>query len=531
MKRMICSLSNETPEEPVISPSSGRIFEKRLIVKHLSQHEKDPISQEKLTPDMLIEIKDPPSLVIPRPPTINSVPDILKLLKDEWDVTKLDLFNTRQELLETRQKLNDALYQADAAFRVISRLENQLKETKDLIANATRVNSNGEVSLQQAERPQSHLQQQQQPLEPDYNLNEAPCDVEMVNKSKYDDEFVPKAEILASQLTAERKIRMKTEPEGFTSADVLATFQTIASHTGLHSTTYPGILCIDCRSPLIVTGGKDKNVVLFDKDKEEIIATLSGHTRPVIRVLLHPDRSRIISASEDATIKIWQPSDEQPLKHTLRVHGKPITDISLHPSGEYLLSSALDSWAITDISTGDLIRECVMDPMIQISTAQFHPDGVLFATGTLDGRVLIWDVKQKVDRHEEAELKGHKSAVIGMAFSENGYYLATCEDYCVNIWDLRDLQKNAKTILLDNTYKIKDLSFDLTGSYLALCGTDLRLYSCKNVKQGPYPRWSAIKILDGHKDLITGVRFGHNATFVTTVGLDRTLKIHSCQQR
>ena len=55
-----------------------------------------------------------------------------------------------------------------------------------------------------------------------------------------------------------------------------------------------------------------------------------------------------------------------------------------------------------------------------------------------------------------------------------GYYLATAaEDSVVKLWDLRKL-KNFRSIALEDRYEIKALSFDYSGAYLAVAGTDVR---------------------------------------------------------
>lgn len=50
-------MSNEVPEQPVVSPVSGGIFEKRLIVKFIQENGTDPINGKELTEDSLIDIK------------------------------------------------------------------------------------------------------------------------------------------------------------------------------------------------------------------------------------------------------------------------------------------------------------------------------------------------------------------------------------------------------------------------------------------------------------------------------------------
>lgn len=77
---LVCALSNEAPECPVISPVSGSVFEKRLILKYIQENGCDPVNQQELNPEQLIEIKTP-SLVRPRPPSLTSIPAILKALQ------------------------------------------------------------------------------------------------------------------------------------------------------------------------------------------------------------------------------------------------------------------------------------------------------------------------------------------------------------------------------------------------------------------------------------------------------------------
>lgn len=125
---MLCAISQQTPDEPVISPLSGCVFEKRLIQKYISEYGKDPITNEPLTEEQLIPIKQFQSVVKPKLPSASSIPDLLGQLRHEWDANMLDSYELKQQLLTTRQELSHALYQLDASYRVISRLKNQVDE-------------------------------------------------------------------------------------------------------------------------------------------------------------------------------------------------------------------------------------------------------------------------------------------------------------------------------------------------------------------------------------------------------------------
>lgn len=64
-----------------------------------------------------------------------------------------------------------------------------------------------------------------------------------------------------------------------------------------------------------------------------------------------------------------------------------------------------------------------------------------------------------------ANFPGHSGPITSIAFSENGYYLATAaDDSSVKLWDLRKL-KNFKTLQLDNNFEVRGSPF----SPLAAC--------------------------------------------------------------
>lgn len=69
---------------------------------------------------------------------------------------------------------------------------------------------------------------------------------------------------------------------------------------------------------------------------------------------------------------------------------------------------------------------------------------------------------------------GHLGPIAAISFSGNGYYLATsANDCCVKLWDLRKLQV-FKTLYIDDGYKINNLCFDKSGTYLGIAGSDVR---------------------------------------------------------
>ena len=70
------------------------------------------------------------SPIVPvRPPAATSIPSMLAIFQNEWDAVMLECHSLKAQLDSTRQELSHALFQYDAACRIIAKL---LKEKEEL---------------------------------------------------------------------------------------------------------------------------------------------------------------------------------------------------------------------------------------------------------------------------------------------------------------------------------------------------------------------------------------------------------------
>jgi pre-mRNA-processing factor 19 len=94
------------------------------------------VTNEELTVDDLVEVKSA-RVVRPRPPTLTSIPSLLSVFQNEWDALALETYTLKQQLAQTRQELSTALYQHDAAVRVIARLSRERDEARNALSKIT----------------------------------------------------------------------------------------------------------------------------------------------------------------------------------------------------------------------------------------------------------------------------------------------------------------------------------------------------------------------------------------------------------
>eukprot|EP00455_Lapot_gusevi_P012306 TRINITY_DN1579_c0_g1_i2.p1 TRINITY_DN1579_c0_g1~~TRINITY_DN1579_c0_g1_i2.p1 ORF type:complete len:499 (+),score=109.98 TRINITY_DN1579_c0_g1_i2:78-1574(+) len=494
---MFCSISGEAPSEPVVSVKTGHVFEKRLIERHLQSTGKCPITGEDLSLQDLVAVQINKA-VKPRPPSSTSLPGMIQMFQNEWDTLMLETFNLKKHLDAVRQELSHALYQHDAACRVIARLR---KENASLRASLADTRGNLASAVKSVASSDA--------MEFD-EKSSVPTGIT--------EEIISHMTDTAKELSSTRRARYKASQAEATPATQLASFQQLSSHPGIHKTTAPGILCVDIHSDQthVVTGGMDASAAVFDRSTGKILEKLEGHKKKVTSVKFHPSEATVFSTSADSTCNIWSRTARKKygIVHTIRLHSGEVSGCSLHPTGDYLVTASLDkSWAFHDVATG-ITRAQVSDASSEYSSVSFHPDGLLLGTGTTDGSVKIWDVQSQ----EVVRVFDHNGAsVTSLAFSENGFQLVTADDQgFVKLWDLRKTDVPARDVATGEA--VRCVEFDRSGSYLAVAGQGVRVLGTKE--------WQVVKTFEDHGAEVTGVKFGANASWLVSTSMDRALKFY-----
>ena len=126
---------------------------------------------------------------------------------------------------------------------------------------------------------------------------------------------------------------------------------------------------------------------------------------------------------------------------------------------------------------------------LALTSAQFHPDGHLFAAGGSNGQIKLFDVTTGSSA-ANFEASGSLQAI---SFSENGTWLASAvqNSTTITIWDLRKLEQIK---LLETGGQVRDVKWDYTGQFLATAGTrgvTVQQYS-KSAKAWSEPLKSAV---------------------------------------
>ena len=136
---------------------------------------------------------------------------------------------------------------------------------------------------------------------------------------------------------------------------------------------------------LLVSGGEENAVKLWDVATQELVATLSGHTNVVTAVSCSPDGKTMASSSRDGTVKLWDRHTHEELA-TIRGHGGSVVDVAFSPDGQTLASAGRDH----KVKLWSVMAATRNEPFEGQRVAFTERDGTL-STWTSDGVLKVWD--------------------------------------------------------------------------------------------------------------------------------------------
>jgi WD40 repeat protein len=125
------------------------------------------------------------------------------------------------------------------------------------------------------------------------------------------------------------------------------------------------------------------------------IVLQSGHGANISALAFSPDGKYLVSASEDATLKLWDPNSGAEIR-TLRGHSNIVTALAVNADGSEIASASLDhTLRVWNAATGETLAS-FRGPAPAVYLLKITPDSSSLVTAETvsAGTVLrIWDIK------------------------------------------------------------------------------------------------------------------------------------------
>ncbi|KAG2069071.1 hypothetical protein BDR04DRAFT_1157151, partial [Suillus decipiens] len=165
-----------------------------------------------------------------------------------------------------------------------------------------------------------------------------------------------------------------------------------------------------------------------------VLAELMGHTDSVLSVSFSPDGTRIVTGSQDQTVRLWDAATGQPVGEPLRGHTEEVSSVSFSPDGTRIVSGSWDQTVrLWDAATGQPVGEPLRGHTSRVWSVSFSPDGTRIVSGLRDQTVRLWDAATGQPVGEP--LRGHTNLVWSVWFSPDGTRIASgSSDQTIRLW-------------------------------------------------------------------------------------------------
>lgn len=175
---------------------------------------------------------------------------------------------------------------------------------------------------------------------------------------------------------------------------------------------------------------------------------LDGHDGPVRTATFSPDGSRILSASEDGTARIWnlKEPEKQPIKLESGHHSSaPRTTVTFSPDGMQVVAASEDGtvelWSLVDALADKEATPLVLrGHTARVNSAVFSSDGELLVTASDDRTARVWPL---TGAGAPKVLDGHQDSVLTASFSPDGRQVVTAsKDGTAVVWEVASAAVN-----------------------------------------------------------------------------------------
>ncbi len=301
-------------------------------------------------------------------------------------------------------------------------------------------------------------------------------------------------------------------------------------------------------------GSRWLHLISSYQESHTSLRTFAGHTKQVIACDFSPDGAKLVSASWDKTLRIWDVKSGQ-CDQTL-IGNKAVNACRFSPDGKRIVSGGYEKTLIIwDARTGEPIINLVGHSG-KINSCQYSPDGKQIISAGEDKSIKIWDSSSG---QLLRSLDGYPKEVDVCKISPDGKFLLSASDK--SIWISETASETGINKIFSSRYDIKDCTFSPDGKrfmavnpFSIFVWDDLNKDPSKEIKIpnsagtlrscafSPDNRriiaavdkaiyiwdiksYQLINKIDGHTGWINDVEFPLNGGLIATASYDMTLRL------
>jgi len=243
---------------------------------------------------------------------------------------------------------------------------------------------------------------------------------------------------------------------------------------------------------------------------------MRGHTRRVTDAVYLPDGRRIITCSDDLSLRLWDLESGVQIGNDWRDIGKKgMSSIALSPNGKSVAIASKDGKVrLWDVETKKVVARWTGHTDVVMSL-WWSVDGGRLVSGSYDGTIRVWDVESG-DTVLGPVKTGHEH-VLAVMYSPDTTKIATggYNKDALKIWDART-GNLLSTIKHDSHVWCLAWTSDQK-KLISSSDTSIRIFDTST--------WQQIAILEGHTGSVNSLSLFQNDRLLASASHDDTARL------
>lgn len=264
----------------------------------------------------------------------------------------------------------------------------------------------------------------------------------------------------------------------------------------------------------VLTTSEDKTVRFWDSRSGAELKRFEGHSNGVKAVAVSPDGRFIATGSRDWTVRLLDTASGAELRR-FQGHADTVYAVAFSPDGKHVVSGSWDQTArVWNVETG-AEEKVLKGHSGRVYAACFSPDGKRIATGAADQTCRVWDAATGV---QLKKLEGHSDFILTVAFSPDGRRIVTGSfDQTAKLWDAGSGVVAGQLFGTGDMFECAVFSPD--GKKIATGGSD-KIVRVWNAQTG-----IELERFEGHLGGINAVAFSPDGKSLASAGTDNTTRV------
>lgn len=271
-----------------------------------------------------------------------------------------------------------------------------------------------------------------------------------------------------------------------------------------------------CRNAMAETERQGRGDEVVEKALNQIHSTLeygsrlgrvlSGHMGDVYSVAMTPDGSMVVSGGADGCVRLWDPRTGVCIQNLVG-HSSPVAGVCISADGRLVFSASADTTIrVWDLSNGQCLH--VLAHGWSMRAVAASEDGTWLVAASMDKTLSLWHVPSG---RRIRTLTGHTDGVLGVAMATDGSLcVSSSEDTTLRVWDLST--GDCMGILKGHAGKVNSVALGPEGRYCISGGVD------HTVRLWDLERMDCVRTMVGHLGVVKGVALASDAGIALSAG-------------